>query len=189
MAMPYWEESNMRTVIRKWFWAWEFEKEEQWLNEMAAKGLALVGVGYCRYDFEPCEPGEYTFKLEMLDNAPSHPESQTYIRFIEETGAEQIGSMLRWVYFRKKSADHPFDLFSDNESRIKHLKRILSLLGLLGGLNLWCVIYNLWCVFYWDSVVNLLCIINLLVAVLIFFGYRKLNRQKKRLQEEQRIYQ
>ena len=32
----------MRKVIRKWFWAWNFEKEEEWLNEMSAKGLALV---------------------------------------------------------------------------------------------------------------------------------------------------
>lgn len=179
----------MRTVIRKWFWAWEFEKEEQWLNEMAAKGLALVGVGYCRYDFEPCEPGEYTFKLEMLDNPPSHPESQTYIRFIEETGAEQIGSMLRWVYFRKKADGQPFDLFSDNESRVKHLNRILFLLGLFGWLNLGCVIYNLWCVFYWDSVINLVCIVNLLVCIPIFLGYLKIYKMKEKLRQEQMIYE
>ena len=34
----------MRKTIRKWFWTWDFEKEEKWLNEMAAQGLALVGV-------------------------------------------------------------------------------------------------------------------------------------------------
>ena len=27
-----------RKTIRKWFWVWEFEKEENWLNEMAANG-------------------------------------------------------------------------------------------------------------------------------------------------------
>ena len=32
----------MRQVIRKWFWAWEFDKEEQWLNDMAAKGKAII---------------------------------------------------------------------------------------------------------------------------------------------------
>ena len=25
-----------RKTIRKWFWVWDFEKEEDWLNEMAA---------------------------------------------------------------------------------------------------------------------------------------------------------
>ena len=25
-------------TMRKWFWVWDFEKEEEWLNEMALKG-------------------------------------------------------------------------------------------------------------------------------------------------------
>ncbi|MBQ3859711.1 MAG: DUF2812 domain-containing protein, partial [Clostridia bacterium] len=49
----------MRTTVRKWFWGWDFDKEEAWLNEMAAKGLALVSVGLGRYEFEETEPGEY----------------------------------------------------------------------------------------------------------------------------------
>ena len=44
----------MRRTIRKWFWVWNFDKEEQWLNEMAAKGLCLVSVGFCKYEFEDC---------------------------------------------------------------------------------------------------------------------------------------
>jgi hypothetical protein len=34
----------MRQVIRKWFWAWEFDKEEKWLCDMAAQGKALVSA-------------------------------------------------------------------------------------------------------------------------------------------------
>ena len=44
----------MRKTIRKWFWVWDFDKEERWLNEMAAQGLALVDVGFARYAFEEC---------------------------------------------------------------------------------------------------------------------------------------
>ncbi len=29
------------------FLVWDFDKEEKWLNEMAAKGLALTSVGFC----------------------------------------------------------------------------------------------------------------------------------------------
>ena len=114
----------MRKTVRKWFWVWDFDKEEQWLNEMAAQGLVLVDVGWCKYVFEDSVPGEYQVRLELLENQPSHEESQKYIRFIEDTGAEQVGAFLRWVYFRKKTADGPFDLFSDLQSRIKHIKRI-----------------------------------------------------------------
>lgn len=42
----------MRQTIRKLFWVWDFDKEEKWLNEMAAKGLSLVAVGFCKYEFE-----------------------------------------------------------------------------------------------------------------------------------------
>jgi len=115
----------MRKTIRKWFWMWDFDKEEQWLNEMAAKGLALVGVGFCRYDFEESTPGEYNVRLEMLKNTIIHPESQNYIGFLEDTGAEHIGTLLRWVYFRKKAEGGSFDLFSDIDSRIKHLDRMM----------------------------------------------------------------
>jgi hypothetical protein len=37
----------------------DYEKEETWLNEMVAKGYALKNFVWCRYVFEPCEPGEY----------------------------------------------------------------------------------------------------------------------------------
>ena len=52
----------MRKIIHKLFWVRQFDKEENWLNEMAAKGLALVGVGFCRYEFEECTPGEYNVR-------------------------------------------------------------------------------------------------------------------------------
>ena len=76
----------MKQRIRKLFWAWEFEKEEKWLNEFAKQGYALTDVGFCRYDFEPCDPGAYEYRLEFLEHFPSHKESADYIRFMEETG-------------------------------------------------------------------------------------------------------
>lgn len=72
----------MRRTISKWFWAWDFEKEKNWLNEMAAKGLVLVEIGFCQYTFEECTPGEYNVRLEFLDNVPTNAESQQYLKFI-----------------------------------------------------------------------------------------------------------
>ena len=54
-----------RKTMRKWFWVWDFEKEEEWLNDMAMNGWALASVGICTYTFEKCEPGEYAVRLEM----------------------------------------------------------------------------------------------------------------------------
>ena len=177
----------MRKVIKKFFWAWEFEKEEHWLNEMAAKGLALVDYTLFRYSFEPCEPGEYSFKIQLLEHRPSHPESEQYIRFMEETGAEQVASYMNWVYFRKKTAEGAFELFSDIESKLKHLILIKKLLIPLAVLNLGIFFMNMvnFAINYprglWIPFINLAC------AVLVLFGVHGIQKKIKTLKKEMAI--
>ena len=179
----------MRKTIRKWFWTWDYEKEEKWLNEMAAKGLALVGVGFAKYEFEESLPGEYAVHFELLQHPKSHPESENYIRFIEETGAEQVGNYLRWVYFRKKSADGPFALFSDNASRITHLKRIIGLMLPIGILNLVIGLQNVGLFFWHHFDGNLIGIINLALGVLCCLGALPIRKKIKALKKEQQIFE
>ena len=179
----------MRKTIRKWFWVWDFDKEERWLNEMAARGLRLVSVGWCRYEFEDCLPGEYSVRLELLKEKPSHPESIKYMEFLEETGAEHVGTFGSWVYMRKKTADGEFQLFSDNDSRIRHLTRIIRFVGAFTGFNLYIGLYNLYLLFFWGSSANLLGLINLALAVVSIYGITKLHRKRKMLKEEQRVFE
>ena len=112
----------MKTIIRKAYW--NYEKEEKWLNEMSAKGLALTDYSWCRYVFSDSQPGEYVYRIELLENIASHPVSQKYLRFMEESGVEYVASYMRWVYFRKKASDGVFDIYSDTDSKIKHYRRI-----------------------------------------------------------------
>ena len=112
----------MKRIIWKAYY--NFETEEKWLNELASKGLAMTDYSWCRYVLEDTPPGEYIYRIELLDHTASHPESQRYIAFVEETGAEFVASYMRWVYFRKKAADGPFELFSDNTSRITHYRKV-----------------------------------------------------------------
>lgn len=153
----------MRKIVHKWFWGWDFDKEEKWLNEMAAKGLALVSVSFCKYEFEHCLPGEYAVRMELLDHFPGHPESEQYIAFIEESGAEQAGSYGRWVYFRKNRAEGEFELFSDNDSLF-----IFSL-------------YN--------DPISLIAIVNLIIALLCALGFWRLYKKKKYLEKEKEIFE
>ena len=183
----------MRQVIRKWFWAWEFDKEEQWLNDMAAKGKALVSARYATYEFEDSTPGEYAVRLEMLENAPTHPESEKYIHFFEETGAEHVGSVMRWAYFRKKTSDGAFDLFSDIPSRIKHLNRILALLLPITLFNTAIGIHNVLMFFARTAGnfnnFNAIGFVNLALSALITIGIVKLSAKRKRLKKEQQIFE
>lgn len=119
-----------KKTVRKWFWVWDFEKEERWLNEMAMSGWALVGVGWCRYEFEKTEPGAYIVRLQMRQN------DQDYLSFMEEIGAEYLGRVFKWIYFRRPAEDGPFQLFSDIASRLEQLRWIARMLLAIGLANL-----------------------------------------------------
>lgn len=173
----------MRHTIHKVFFAWSFEKEEKWLNNMSARGMQLIDFGFCKYIFEEGAPSEYTYRIELLKQLPIHNESTSYIRFLEETGVEYIGSYFRWVYLRMKSNDGEFDLFSDIDSQIKHLNRILTLFLCILPLEISSLGLNISTALM-GSIPNLVCAC-LLALILIFLSigtfnlYIKIRKLKK----------
>ena len=166
-----------RKTIRRWFWVWSFEKEEAWLNEMAMNGWVLDGVGWCTYHFVRCEPGEYSVRLEM------HPRDESYVEFMRDTGAEYVGRMMMWIYFRKKTADGPFDLFSDIDSRISHLDRIGKMLTAIGGLNLAVGVMNSL------DAARRLGWLNLLCATLLMYALGRIHGKKEALERERELHE
>lgn len=158
-----------RRTIRKWFWVWEFEKEEQWLNVMANSGWLLDGVGWCKYEFIPCEPGDYTVRLEMRDH------DENYLAFMQETGAEYVGRMVKWIYFRKKTEYGAFDIFSDLDSKIAQLNKIGKVLSAVGFANLAIGLAN-----SFNSYVSIGWI-NLLIATLLMYGLGRIHEKKEAL--------
>lgn len=116
--------------IKKWFWVWEFEEEEQWLNQMAESGWVLEKLGFAVYYFRPCQPGEYIVRCEMRDKDDS------YVNFMESIEAEYVGRMAKWIYFRRKSALGEFQIFSDLESKTAHLGKIAKAMKGVGLANL-----------------------------------------------------
>lgn len=186
----YLEESNMRKTVCKWIWAWEFEKEEKWLDEMSAQGWVLDKVGFCRYEFVQCEPGEYVTRLEMLEEHVDTAKSRDYIDFVESTGAEYIGHVTKWVYFRKKAANGTFDLYSDIDSRIRHVQRIIRLIAPLLCINALNTV-NMFNLSGFTPVWLKACLIALVIAAdaLLFFALYKLTGIKKRLEKERMLHE
>jgi hypothetical protein len=173
----------MRRTIHKFFLAWNYEKEEKWLNEMSAKGLQLVSVGYCKYVFEEGVKYEYSYKMEYHPDS-SQDKRSSYIQFLEETGIEYIGSILDWVYFRKKATDGVFEIYSDIDSEIKHKKRVLSFLLTITSVELIAFFSSLdryienkhstelvWTILFF--------IFSALLGLGIFTLYKKINMLKK----------
>ncbi|MFC6652274.1 DUF2812 domain-containing protein [Paenibacillus rhizoplanae] len=189
----------MSQVVRKYFI--DFEKEEAWLNEMSAKGLALVEYSWARYVFEESAKGEYIYRLELLEKDPK--EESDYLQFMEETGAERVPAGApakakrtlinqRWVIFRRKASEGPFQIYSDADSKIKHYQRIykvyLSLAFLeliIGSLNIMLIMLNTS-----SNIYKINLTVGVSVVILgLFFVWLSLPVRRKilRLQQEKLI--
>ena len=163
-----------RKTVYRWWWVWNFDAEERWLNEMAMQGWALVSVGVFRYTFERCEPEEH------IGRAECRIADQDYISFVEETGAEYIGRCLHWIYFRRKSELGSFELLSDIDSQMKHLRTIFNVAVAAGILNIVLGIINL-------RGVHNLGWINLLVSTLPMYAAGRIKGRMDALEKERQL--
>lgn len=108
-----------------------------------------------------------------------------YLRFMEDLGVECVCTRIRWAYFRKKSADGPFDLFSDIDSRINFYKRLTKMFGLLIFINL-LVCLSALLITLLTGRITYFNIINFIIMILftpMFISYiRKIIKMKREKQ-------
>lgn len=161
-----------RMTVKKWIWVWDFDKEERWLNSMAQQGWVLDQVGFCRYEFVRCEPGEYIVRLEMREH------DEGYLSFMAETGAEYVGRMVKWIYFRRKAEYGAFDIFSDLDSRIAHLDGIRKTLKGVGIANLAIGLANSINPYVPLGWINLLC------ATLLMYALGRIEGKQEALEKD-----
>ncbi len=163
-------------TIHRWVWIWDFEKEERWLNEMAMEGWVLERVDFCTYHFTRCEPGEYIVRMEMA------PDNKDYQSFLEDIGAEYIGRMVKWIYFRRKTDLGPFELLVGIDAKIQHLDRIDMMLKLICIANILIGIPNILNGMTF-SIVNLLC------ATLLSYALGRIHSKKEYLKNERLLHE
>ena len=109
----------------KWFWAWQDEKEEAWLTEMAHLGLHLDDVPFPgRYQFKSGEPADYIYRLDYQSLRTKDKDS--YLQLFTDADWEYVGEMGGWMYFRYKvtNGETP-KIYSDLESKIGKYQRVM----------------------------------------------------------------
>ena len=123
----------------------DFKEEEIWLREMARKGLHLLRmIPPLVYVFEKGEPRDVIYRLDFTDN----DEHGDYGRMLAEFGWENCGRCMGWIYWRRDAGElaneAEGELFSDDESRLDMVKKVLltRMLPLL-TIFLCCVLPNL----------------------------------------------
>jgi Protein of unknown function (DUF2812) len=114
------------TLVKKlkWFWAWQDDKEEAWLGEMARQGFHLHHAGhFCRYTFVQGAPREVVYRLDFTTNARKKPD---YFQLFQDAGWEHVGENGGWQYWRKEvKKDEKPEIYTDAESKIQKYQRLL----------------------------------------------------------------
>ena len=122
-----------KTSIRKfkWFWAWQDEAEEAWLEEMSQQGWHLSSVGIPTvYDFESGEPADIVYRLDYRSHFKM--EKEDYLQLFRDAGWEYVGEMSGWHYFRKGAQPgEELEIYTDAESKISKYQRLLAFLAIL----------------------------------------------------------
>jgi len=117
--------TNEIVTKTKWFWAWQDEKEEIWLTEMAHQGLHLDNVPFPgRYQFKSGEPADYVYRLDY--QSLKTKDKVSYLQLFADAGWENVGEMGGWMYFRYKvtNGEAP-EIYSDRESKIGKYQRVM----------------------------------------------------------------
>lgn len=114
------------------------DTETVWLNKMAADGWALTGFFAGFYRFEQCEKGEYTYQVDLGEQLFSV--SSEYRELMEELGVEIVTLWGYWIILRKRTADGPFELYTDVESQIEHYTKILRMFKVVCILEIICML-------------------------------------------------
>lgn len=127
-----------KKVVHRTYAVWNFEKELNWLNDMSRQGWALARASIFRYEFHQAVPGRYQYQLQLTNGI-----KQEYLDFLRDVGIECVGRCLNWIYLRRESDGTPFELFSDLDSVIRHLDRVLGLCVAVVGINLLAAISGL----------------------------------------------
>lgn len=114
--------------IFKWWWAWNYEQIEEWLESMEADGFQLVetrfdGVYFC---FEKCTPAKARYCIDYQTRLT--PE---YITILNDDGWKLYKIGFGWYVLRKAYLQERPDFYNDFDGLIARNKSLLKILAVL----------------------------------------------------------
>lgn len=132
------KDENKKTVIKAIF-AWEDEKEEKWLEQMAAEGWKLVSVAPYVYHFERSQPEKVVFRLDykhMIDK-----DYQEYLTLFKDAGWELFATFSNWHYFKinPENQETP-EIYNSGKAKAQKYRRLIT--GLVPLFPIYLVVLN-----------------------------------------------
>lgn len=142
------------------------DREEKWINKMCEQGWAMKDFFLGVYTFEPCEPGKYIYRIDLLPNWEG--DKMNFVSFMEDSGVDFVCQWYRWVWLRKNAEDGSFELYSDKESMIEQYTRIMRFFIVGFFVELFCF-FSIICNMFSEWNVFDVCVAVFILLVLLTF--------------------
>jgi len=110
--------------VRKFKFFTSFEKEEQWLQDMARQGYAFTGKSF-GYVFQLAQPENTVIKMDYR-KFRKQADFEDYRALFEDSGWRHLSGTKSsgYQYFKKAAENGDEDIFSDVDSKAARYKRL-----------------------------------------------------------------
>ena len=172
--------SEEKRVVRMFF-AWEDDREERWLEQMAAAGWHLVKGGIV-FRFRRGEPAAVRYRLDYRERFKL--DRDEYYGLFRDAGWEPVGDFFNWHYFRSPAAAQAPEIYSDTASRVDKYRRLLWLMLMVAVMNVPNAVNLLLLLPLSGKPWRWLGLLNLAAAMLVGYGALRLALTIRRLKRQ-----
>lgn len=127
-----------KTVFKAIF-AWEDEKEEKWLEQMAVEGWKLTSVAPYIYKFQRSEPEKIIFRMDYKNTLDK--DYQEYLSIFKDAGWEMFATYANWHYFKIKPENEKTpEIYNSGKAKAQKYRRLL--LGMVPLFPIYVILLN-----------------------------------------------
>jgi len=155
--------------VFKWWWAWDFEIVEEWLEKMEAGGLRLVETSFngLYFHFEKCIPTKARYCIDYQSKLT--PE---YMTIISDDGWKLYHIGTGWYILRKEFQDERPNLYNNFEGLISRNKALLTWMIVILSIELLAIGTMIWDTYRFPNISKLAVtgiVSSLILALFAFF--------------------
>jgi hypothetical protein len=180
---------NKHKTVFKWWWGWNPEKIERWIEDQESQGWNLVEVSCIGTVFRFQEGPKRRIACR-IDYQGQPGFDHEYLNLFGDAGWTLIHQTQGWYFWKQAYTDVKPEIFTDTQSLIDRNRRQMRLLGILSVAQIPLVLnlvsgalkgnmpgfYRLWLPFH-------LTIIGMMLSILITYVYH--NRRLKKSSNKQ----